>query len=1401
MTSIGTIVLFGQLYSSMLPLDNVVGSRNLRCITQDKDGFLWMGSSNGLYKYDGYRYNKVTPLQQYELMPNNAVQKISNWGNRYLWIRLRGELYCCYDIDNNNFINWSGAIKNIPSYRRFNIVDNNNLWLYDPRNGCCHVSVDKEGKFSTHRFCIEERTLPSNHINFVIQEQKDKIWIGTSKGLVRIEGTKSTLIVRDKNITCAQRTSNGLIYFVSEQGDVYKTHKSGSLNIFSAREPLSDKVRSIALEGEQLILGTDNITYCYDTRQRKLFPHPYIHIVNAQVVEDNKGNKVVFDHDGTQLWYITPEKTYHLSDIYSPELTRQNGGGRFSFIYGKDHNIYISTYGNGLFTYNTQSGSMNHYTSSFSGNSLIRSNYLFGAFEDQAGHVWLCQENLGVTVIGTNSQPCSTMFFTNVDDHSHANTIRLIEPVGNKLYIGNHQNSLWTMSSSLELIDSKNPYNDDVVAAVADKSGRLWAGTRNSGIFVNGKPLSPSIKGKVSDILCDRSGRIWISIFDGGLYMVTADADEKFVITPFFQQSDAVSQPRSMIEDRKGRIWLCSNMGVYVFSPEKLIKDSKAFRHINVSSVNNNSDEVHCIYEDSKNRIWAGTAGYGLVLLNENGEIVRSYTDKDGLPNNNIESIIEDGDGNLWVGTGYGLAKYISKKERFNSFFLSTNALGQSYTEGCAKLLNDGRLAMGTLYGLQVFNPKDIKVGAEIFPLMVTDIHVNGVSITNMSDDPDISRHYSSEHELRLRHDQNSLTFFFSSFEYIATSVTKYSFMLEGYDKQWSEPQVANMTTYKNLRPGHYTLHVRSYSMYGVQSEHEVALNITISEPWWNTWWAWLIYMFIIAGAAWTAWRHFRQVTDLQNKIKVETELTDYKLRFFTNISHEFRTPLTIIRGAMDRIGAQSDIPGALRQPISSMQKSTDRLLRLVNELLEFRKIQNQKLRLQLEETDVIDFLRSIFLTFNETAENHHIDYQFITFAREYKMFIDRNFVDKMAYNLLSNAFKYTPHRKSITMRVQKNNDNLLLEVEDTGIGIPKDKQADLFTRFNQSTFTRDSIGIGLHMVSELVRVHHGEIMFRDNPEGGSIFTITLPTNKAIYSEDDFLHDAGLSEQQDGAKPYTTGTYREVAMPPMNDHEILIVDDDDDIREYLNNELRRYFNIAQSVNGSEALERIREKRPSLVISDVKMPIMGGFELIKRIRQDQELSDLPVILLTALSDEEKMVKGTEYGADAYIPKPFNINLLIAKCRSLIVQRDKLRIRYAKEVVGQAPLADIIVEDADKKFLERFDSWIYSNLSNSDMQFMDFANTMKMGRTTFFKKVRQITGMAPHEYIRKARLTRAAELLSDPTSSISEVAYQTGFEDPNYFSRTFKSYYGITATQFKKGKRPEFNPDGTPHVEES
>lgn len=546
-----------------------------------------------------------------------------------------------------------------------------------------------------------------------------------------------------------------------------------------------------------------------------------------------------------------------------------------------------------------------------------------------------------------------------------------------------------------------------------------------------------------------------------------------------------------------------------------------------------------------------------------------------------------------------------------------------------------------------------------------------------------------------------------------------------------------------------------------------------------------------MALAIYYVYVNFRRINNLRNKVKVENQLTEYKLRFFTNISHEFRTPLTIIKGDMDRLKTVDKMSGEMKLPLSSMAKSVERMMRLINQLLEFRKMQNDKLQLALEKTDVIAFLQDIFLNFSNIAEGKHINFMFLPFDKSYEMYVDRNYLDKIIYNLLSNALKYTPSHGDVALRVSLNaNQHLLISVEDTGVGVEKAKQDLLFQRFNRSSYSHDSIGIGLHLTAELVRVHHGEISYHDNQPHGSIFRVELPVDEKVYEEKDFMAVDNAVTQEENSKPRTAleMEYREMPPKPLNHYRVLVVEDDNDVREFLKNELQRYFEIDLAADGQEAWEKMQEQKPALVVSDVMMPRMSGYQLVKKVRSDSTLADLPFILLTALTADDKKLKGIDAGADAYIEKPFHTDILIATCCQLLEQRNHLKQVYGQQPAGSAKAVapEVIRDEQDKKFQAVLDAWLAEHITDPQLNIDSFAESMGYGRTTFYKKMKSITGTTPNDYIRTLRMNKAAELLKDDRLTVAEVGYQVGIDDPYYFSKSFKNFFGVSPTKYRTGK---------------
>lgn len=536
--------------------------------------------------------------------------------------------------------------------------------------------------------------------------------------------------------------------------------------------------------------------------------------------------------------------------------------------------------------------------------------------------------------------------------------------------------------------------------------------------------------------------------------------------------------------------------------------------------------------------------------------------------------------------------------------------------------------------------------------------------------------------------------------------------------------------------------------------------------------------------------RTINKFNTLRNRIVVENQLTEYKLVFFTNISHEFRTPLTLIQGALEKIENRGRLPQEMAYPIKVMQRSTQRLLRLVNQLLEFRKMQNKKLSLSLEELDVVAFLYDIFDSFNETAARKKMTFRFVPSVESCRLFIDKEKVDKIIYNLLSNAFKYTPDGGKITlsMIVDQHSEQLLVAVADNGIGIPKEKQSQLFSRFMQNSFSGDSMGIGLHLTYELVNIHKGTITFKENNGGGSVFTVSLPLKSSVYAEEDFLQDNRWIVEDSPEETSLLVSSEESEEPtdskPLNKERILVIEDDVDVSEFLQHELSVYFEVISKSDGVAGLEYARIGEVNLIVCDVLMPGMNGFEVVRQLKSDFETSHIPVILLTAMTTAENQLEGVESGADAYITKPFSPKLLLARITQLITQRDKLRKKFLNSPDRIQPMFS---SGADKQFLEDLHDRIEEHLSDPKLSAEELAVMMNLGRTTFFRKVRGVTGYSPNEYIRILKIKKAAELLLGGYYNVSEVSYQLGFSHPFYFSRCFKEQFGVPPSVYVREKQ--------------
>ena len=1400
-----------ELRSKQMRTSDGLPNNSVRYLYQDSKGFLWLATLNGLSRYDGNSFLTFRPeIGDKVSLADNRIYDLTEDKNGFLWISTTPELFSCYDLQRACFVDYTGTGALEKNYSSIFVAANGDVWLRHSGNGCLRMVHQKDRQMVSTEFKTERGNLPDNRVQFVNEDAGGRIWIGTQRGLVSVSDGQYKVEDRLLHFTSSLAFKNDM-YFLTVDGDIYcyqttkqKLTKVGSLSAVAGK---TSPTGNFLLNDKWVIL-TNTGVFNYDFNTRKISVDSGLNIRNGEVICDNHGDFWIYNHTGCVTYILAKNGARKEFQLIPEDKLGYIDYERYHIVHDSRGIIWISTYGNGLFAYDTTEDKLEHFLANINDQSHISSDFLLYVMEDRAGGIWVSSEYSGLSRISVLNEGTSRIYPESRELFDRSNTIRMLTkmPDGD-IWVGTRKGGLYTFDSNLHSKMSNQYFHSNIYAIAEDNQGEMWVGTRGNGLKIGDSwyrnevsdPASLS-ENNVFSLFRDRKDRMWIGTFGGGLELAEPTTDGKYKFRHFLQQKFGLRMVRVIEEDDNGMIWVGTSEGVCIFHPDSLIADSDDYHLFNYTNGTFCSNEIRCIYRDTKGRMWVGTSGSGLNLC-EPEDNYRSlkyehYGTSEGLVNDVIQSILGDNNGNLWVATEYGISKFNPTNHSFENYFFSSYTLGNVYSENSACVGVDGKLLFGTNYGLLVIDPDKIQDSETFSPVVFTDLHVNGTQINPTMGDSPLKQSLAYSDEITLKYFQNSFLIDFSTFDYSDSGRTKYMYWLENYDKGWSTPSPLNFASFKYLNPGTYVLHVKSCNGAGVWNESETTLKIVIVPPFWKTNWAMLGYVLLLIVTLYFTFRIVRNFNSLRNRINVEKQLTEYKLVFFTNISHEFRTPLTLIQGALEKIQRVADIPRDLIHPLKTMDKSTQRMLRLINQLLEFRKMQNNKLALSLEETDVIAFLYEIFLSFGDVAEQKNMNFRFIPSIPSYKMFLDKGNLDKVTYNLLSNAFKYTPSNGTIilSVTVDEVKKTLQIQVADTGVGIPKEKQNELFKRFMQSSFSGDSIGVGLHLSYELVQVHKGTIEYKDNDGGGSVFTVCIPTDKSVYSEKDFLIPGNvLLKEAGGQAHHLLELSEELPEPekiaePLNKRKVLIIEDDNDIREFLKEEVGVYFEVEVAADGTSGFEKARTYDADLIICDVLMPGMTGFEVTKKLKSDFATSHIPIILLTALNSPEKHLEGIEAGADAYIAKPFSIKLLLARVFRLIEQRDKLREKFSSEpgIVRAA----VCSTDRDKEFADRLAVVLEQNLSRPEFSIDEFAQLMKLGRTVFYRKLRGVTGYSPNEYLRVVRMKKAAELLlSGENLTVAEVAYKVGISDPFYFSKCFKTQFGVAPSVYQRGEMKE------------
>ena len=657
---------------------------------------------------------------------------------------------------------------------------------------------------------------------------------------------------------------------------------------------------------------------------------------------------------------------------------------------------------------------------------------------------------------------------------------------------------------------------------------------------------------------------------------------------------------------------------------------------------------------------------------------------------------------------------------------------------------------------------------------------------------------------LSLSHKENTVTFSFAALDMSFPENVKYAYILEGFDKEWNYVGKQRTATYTNLPKGKYVFRVKSTNGAGIWVENEHSLNITVKPSFWETTYAFILYILVfiavLLGGAYILFLIYR----LKHEVSVEQQVTDMKLRFFTNISHELRTPLTLIEGPLEFILKRSDLSKEVREQLQVVERNTHRMLRLVNQILDFRKIQNHKMKLCVEQIDIVSFVHKIMENFESVAESNKIDFMFESEQPVLKLWVDADKVEKIVFNLLSNAFKYTQPGKTITVFVHENEDSVTVGVQDQGIGIPENKKNSLFVRFetllDKNLFNPNSSGIGLSLVKELVEMHHATIRVESKEGEGSCFMVDFLKGKEHYGEDvEFVLSDNVEVMDAISKqdvPDDAVTVPDVVASDASQDKtaaektMLLVEDNLELRFFLRSIFSPRFRIIEAANGVEGLEKAVKYIPDIIISDIMMPEKDGITLVRELREELTTSHIPVVLLTAKTDMDTKLQSLQQGADSYITKPFSATYLEARVDNLLARRQKLRQFYCErlmnvnppEVENEEEEIDMMSQQ-DRRFLERLTEFMERNIDNGDLVVDDLVHEMAVSRSVFFKKLKSLTGLAPIEFIKEMRVKRAAQLIETGEFNMTQIAYMVGINDPRYFSKCFKQRFGMTPTEYK------------------
>ena len=1076
--------------------------------------------------------------------------------------------------------------------------------------------------------------------------------------------------------------------------------------------------------------------------------------------------------------------------------------------------------------------------------------------QDIEGRIWVGKDYDGIDVLEKETGKVTSLVAHDDNGRSlpHNTIYDLYADRDGIMWVGTYKKGVSYYSES---IFKFNMYEwGDITCIEQADENRLWLGTNDHGILLwnrstgKAEPFWRDAEGQlpnpVVSMLKSKDGKLWVGTFNGGLYCMDGSRVRSY--KEGAGNALASNNIWALVEDDKGRIWIASlGGGLQCLEPlsgtfETYTSNNSALLENNVTSlcwVDNNTlffgtanqgvgmmdmrtreikkiqgqsgnvklsnDAVNHVYKDSRGLVWIATRE-GLNVYDTRRHLFLDLSPVAEAKGNFIAAITEDQERNMWVSTSRKVIRVTVASDGKGSYLFDSRAYNSEdglqncdFNQRSIKTLHNGIIAIGGLYGVNVFAPDHIRYNKMLPNVMFTGLSLFDEAVKvgqSYGGRVLIEKELNDVENVEFDYKQNIFSVSFASDNYNLSEKTQYMYKLEGFNNDWlTLPVGVHNVTFTNLAPGKYVLRVKAINSDGYVGIKEATLGIVVNPPFWMSWWAYLLYavglVVVLFLARYRMLKREREKFHLQqieNEVAKNEEINNMKFRFFTNVSHELRTPLTLIISPLE--GMLKETTDELQSTrLQLMYRNAQRLLHLVNQLLDFRKGEMSTHQLSLSEGDIISYVHSVCNSFLLMADKKHIQFSFFSGIDTFSMAFDADKVGKIVMNLLSNAFKFTPEGGRVTVMIEHvagTPDILEIKIADTGIGISDVDKEHIFERFYQADHKgveeTTGNGIGLSLVRDFVTLHEGEVKVFDNIGMGSVFVIQFPV-KHVEIQVQLPEETGMPVGDEEDKEMKEEAREETERK--NFPLLLIVDDNEDFRIFMRYSLELQYRVKLAVNGKEAWEMMQEELPDLVISDVMMPQMDGNELCRLIKQDKRTAHIPVILLTARQNTEAKLEGLQTGADDYVTKPFNMTILVLRIRKLIELSRYHRVTQG--MIDPAP-SEIVITSLDEKLIEKAIKYVEDNMSRTELSVEELSRELGMSRVHLYKKLLQITGKTPIEFIRVIRLKRAAQLLRESQLHVSEVAFEVGFNNPKYFSRYFKDEFGVLPSvyQEKEGK---------------